>query len=424
MKLNKLFYLLIAVCAIFTACGESTTSEEQPAKGYLTVIDESVALDFIGGKGEIYYVITDGDEGARPSARTTVKWIKNIAMDEMTITFDVEPNTLAESRVATLIVSYGKQSYDVFVRQEAAWIANVEFTATALNGHYRGTMFGDPNYCVILSKNGVTGEMAFGADTYYRLDMVSTIAAGDVVTLPHGVYTFDMYDTGKGDTFGYAYSWFLDVLDTGNYFETRYEDGIIIVGENKIEAWLKLEANGDVHHVLYEGSLDLSYREVPKPDFYSTLTEDLTVNATGGELRLINYGDTDVAGANTWSVSMADPSSNNYPYFMLVVVAETSGNDIDSILGTYTVATDNVAKSTFLAGSKDNNNLFVGSWYFDVVDDYYGTSTSVPLTGGTITIAKDGATGYVVTYDCVDDNGHKVTGTYSCAFATDYTSQQ
>ena len=60
MKLNKLFYLLVAVCAIFTACGDGTASEEQSAKGYLTVIDQQVGFDFYGGQAEIYYVISDG----------------------------------------------------------------------------------------------------------------------------------------------------------------------------------------------------------------------------------------------------------------------------------------------------------------------------------------------------------------------------
>lgn len=421
MKLNKLFYLLVAVCAIFTACNDSTTPA-QSVKGYLTVIDQSVNFDFYGGNGEVYYVISDGEEGAKPTAKSHVDWINNIVIDDMTITFNVAPNTNTQKRVGTLAVSFGEQSYDVFVGQEGAWKVDFEFTAQAINGQYYGTKFGDPNYLVILSTFGTYGETWRGADTYYRLDMYSTTAAGEVVTLPNGVYVYDMYDMGNGGTFGTEYSWYLDSLGDGSFYESQFQDGVVIVTDNRVEAWLMLAKNGQVHHVVYEGALELGYLEAPKPDHYSSLTGDYTVNEIGGKLRLVNYGDVYEIGANNWSVSMVGSDDYNYPYFMLDVVAETAGTDVDSILGTYTVATENVAKNTFLAGSM-NGTQYVGSWFFNVVDGYFGSSDLAPLTGGTITIAKDG-NNYVVTYDCQDDNGHKVIGTYSCVEVTDYTNMQ
>ena len=119
---------------------------------------------------------------------------------------------------------------------------------------------------------------------------------------------------------------------------------------------------------------------------------------------------------------MAGSDEYNYKYFMLDVVAETAGTDVDSILGTYTVATETVAKNTFLAGSMSGTQ-YVGSWYFDVVGGYYGSYGRAPLTGGSITIAKDG-NNYVVTYNCQDDNGHQIIGTYSCIEVTDYSNMQ
>ena len=420
MKLNKLFYLLVAVCAIFTACGDGTASEEQSAKGYLTVIDQQVGFDFYGGKAEIYYVISDGAEGARPKTKTTAQWINDFAMDEQTITFNVEPNTTEQARVASVNVSFGKQSYEVFVRQEGAWKVDVEFTAQAINGGYF-SKFANPNYLVILSTFGTYGETWRGADIYYRLDLYSPIAADANVTVPNGVYTFDMYSMGGANTLGFEYSWYLDSLSDGAFYESQFQDGVVIVTDNKLEAWLKFNS-GQVHHVAYEGALGLSYLEAPKPDYYSSLTEDLTINEIGGKLRLVNYGDVYEIGANNWSVSMAGSDEYNYKYFMLDVVAETAGTDVDSILGTYTVATETVAKNTFLAGSMSGTQ-YVGSWYFDVVGGYYGSSGRAPLTGGSITIAKDG-NNYVVTYDCQDDNGHQIIGTYSCIEVTDYSNMQ
>lgn len=422
MKLNKLFYLLVAVCAIFTACGDDNTGGEEAVKGYLVVEEKSVSVEFYGGDTVINYFITEAPEGAAPTATATADWIKDIVAANDEIHFNAELNESTESRVASINVKYGKQSYEVFVRQEAGWEADVEFTAGAINGEYYGTKYGDPNYYVILSTYGTTGYMDLPfVDSYYRLDMFSTTPAGDVLALPQGVYKYDYLAQGIGDSFGGQYSWLFQTLATGGFNEAWYDDGVVIVTENKVEAYFKF-TDGKVHHVVYEGSLELGWLQFEDPDFFSTLESDMTVNEIGGHLRLINYGDVFGVGANNWSVSMAGADEMNYNYFMLDVITDNMSTSIDSVLGTYTVAKENVAKNTFLAGALDGTQ-YVGSWYTGVVDGYVNHGNRAPLTGGTITIAKEG-TNYVVTYDCVDDNGHKITGTYSCIDVVDYSSQQ
>ena len=422
MKLNKLFYLLVAVCAIFTACGDDNTGGEEAVKGYLVVEEKSVSVEFYGGDAVINYFITEAPEGAVPTATATADWIKDIVAANDEIHFNAELNESTESRVASINVKYGKQSYEVFVRQEASWEVDVEFTAGAINGEYYGTKYGDPNYYVILSTYGTTGYMDLPfVDSYYRLDMFSTTPAGDVLALPQGVYKYDYLAQGIGDSFGGQYSWLFQTLATGGFNEAWYDDGVVIVTENKVEAYFKF-TDGKVHHVVYEGSLELGWLQFEDPDFFSTLESDMTVNEIGGHLRLINYGDVFGVGANNWSVSMAGADEMNYNYFMLDVITDNMSTSIDSVLGTYTVAKENVAKNTFLAGALDGTQ-YVGSWYTGVVDGYVNHGNRAPLTGGTITIAKDGSN-YVVTYDCVDDNGHKITGTYSCIDVVDYSSQQ
>ena len=422
MKLNKLFYLLVAVCAIFTACGDDNTGGEEAVKGYLVVEEKSVSVEFYGGDAVINYFITEAPEGAVPTATASVDWIKDIVAANDEIHFNAELNESTESRVASINVKYGKQSYEVFVRQEASWEVDVEFTAGAINGEYYGTKYGDPNYYVILSTYGTTGYMDLPfVDSYYRLDMFSTTPAGDVLALPQGVYKYDYLAQGIGDSFGGQYSWLFQTLATGGFNEAWYDDGVVIVTENKVEAYFKF-TDGKVHHVVYEGSLELGWLQFEDPDFFSTLESDMTVNEIGGHLRLINYGDVFGVGANNWSVSMAGADEMNYNYFMLDVITDNMSTSIDSVLGTYTVAKENVAKNTFLAGALDGTQ-YVGSWYTGVVDGYVNHGNRAPLTGGTITIAKEG-TNYVVTYDCVDDNGHKITGTYSCIDVVDYTNQQ
>lgn len=424
MKLNKLFYLLVAVCAIFTACGDDSTegTQQETVKGNLVVVEKSVSVEFYGGDAVINYFITEAPEGAAPTATATVDWIKDIVAANDELHFNVELNETFEARTASINVKYGKQSFDVFVRQEAGWEVDVEFTAGAINGEYYGTKYGDPNYYVILSTYGTTGYMDLPfVDSYYRIDMFSTTPAGDVLALPQGVYKYDYLAQGIGDSFGGQYSWLFQTLATGGFNEAWYDDGVVIVTENKVEAYFKF-TDGKVHHVVYEGSLELGWLQFEDPDFFSTLESDMTVNEIGGHLRLINYGDVFGVGANNWSVSMAGADEMNYNYFMLDVITDDMSTSIDSVLGTYTVAVDNAAKNTFLAGALDGTQ-YVGSWYTGVVDGYVDHGNRAPLTGGTITIAKEG-TNYVVTYDCVDDNGHKITGTYSCIDVVDYTNQQ
>ena len=425
MKLNKLFYLLVAVCAIFTACGDDSTegTQQETVKGNLVVVEKSVTVEFYGGDNIINYFITEAPEGAAPTATATADWINDIVAANDEIHFNVDLNETFEARTTSINVKYGKQSFDVFVRQEAGWEVDVEFTAGAISGEYYGTKYSDdPNYFVILSTYGTTGfsDIPF-VDSYYRLDMFSKTPAGDVPALPQGTYKHDYLGTGVGDSFGGSWCVLLETFETGGFKETYMDDGVVIVTENKVEAYFKF-TDGKVHHVVYEGSLELGWLQFEDPDFFSTLESDMTVNEIGGHLRLINYGDVFGVGANNWSVSMAGADEMNYNYFMLDVITDNMSTSIDSVLGTYTVAVDNAAKNTFLAGALDGTQ-YVGSWYTGVVDGYVDHGNRAPLTGGTITIAKEG-TNYVVTYDCVDDNGHKIIGTYSCIDVVDYSNQQ
>ena len=56
---------------------------------------------------------------------------------------------------------------------------------------------------------------------------------------------------------------------------------------------------------------------------------------------------------------------------------------------------------------------YLYSWYYVIIDDYVDQSQGAPLADGSITIEKDG-NDYIVTLDCVDDNGHTIKGTFNC----------
>ena len=425
--MKKLFFLLTLSLLAFTACEKS---QKEVDNAVLKITSgELLTFDATGGKGTITYTLENAKKNALPTATSGAKWISDITVAE-DITFNVAVNDTTEDRSAVIVVAYGEQNYTIHIRQVgdpyADWVVDVEFVASALNGEYYGTAYSaDPNYFAILSKNGTTGWSDLYVDTYYRFDIYSKTATdSNAPVLPLGTYTLDEYSVGEGDTFGQFYSVRMETFQSGQYKETKIEDGYITITENKIEAILKME-NGEVHRVVYEGSLALGYIAVPEPDYYSTLTEDYNFNHDDGVLRINYYGDYYGIGAANWVVSMVLPGAKvNGDYFSIDLVANTDEYNVSSIFGTYTCATDEskVAKNTFIAGDYQDGK-FQYSWYFVCVDDTFGSDDIAPLTDGTITISEvDGK--YVVEYDCMDDNGHKIQGTYTCSTLEMYDSTQ
>ena len=424
--MKKIFLFLAVSLFALAACENSNVGNDDPqTQASLIVSTAPVDMAYYGGSASIIYKFENAQGGEVPTVEADQTWVNNFVVAE-NITFDVDFNNTAEVRKANITVSYGVQRFTIELNQAAGMVADVEFVATALNGEYYGTKYSaDPNYFAILSKNGTTGWSDLYVDTYYRFDIYSkTPTDANAPVLPAGVYTLDEYSLGEGDTFGKTYSVRLETFSDGRFQETQIEEGVVIISENKFEALLKL-VDGKVHRVVYEGSLALGYIEVPAPDYYSTLTEDYTFNHSEGILRINYYGDYYGVGAANWVVSMVLPGTKiNGDYFSIDLVANTDEYNVSSIFGTYTCVADEtqVAKNTFIAGDY-NNKLFNYSWYFVCVDDTFGAADLAPLTDGTITISEvDGK--YVVEYNCMDDNGHKIQGTYTCSNLEMYNSTQ
>ena len=424
--MKKIFLFLAVSLFALAACENSNVGNDDPqTQASLIVSTAPVDMAYYGGSASIIYKFENAQGGEVPTVEADQTWVNNFVVAE-NITFDVDFNNTAEVRKANITVSYGVQRFTIELNQAAGKVADVEFVATALNGEYYGTAYSaDPNYFAILSKNGTTGWSDLYVDTYYRFDIYSkTPTDANAPVLPAGVYTLDEYSLGEGDTFGKTYSVRLETFQSGQFQETKIEDGVIIITENRFEAILEL-ADNTVHRVIYEGSLELGYIAVPEPDYYSTLTEDYTFNHSEGVLRINYYGDYYGVGAANWVVSMVLPGTKvNGDYFSIDLVANTDEYNVSSIFGTYTCAADEsqVAKNTFVAGDYVDRK-FLYSWYFVCVDDTFGSDDIAPLTDGTITISEvDGK--YVIEYDCMDDNGHKIQGTYTCSTLEMYNSTQ
>ena len=427
----KKLFLLLSVCLLaFAACEptNSKTDVKTDANAELTLTSEEILnFDAAGGSGTITYTLENVKEGTLPTAKSGAEWVTDITVAE-TITFNVAANNTTEDRNAVILVEYGAKNFSVHVKQQgdpyADWVVDVEFEATALNGEYYGTKYSqDPNYFAILSKNGTTGWSDLYVDTYYRFDIYSKTPTDESApVLPLGTYTYDSQNSSLGNTFGDFYSVRIETFKSGQLQETKIQDGFITITENKFVALLKL-VDGTVHRVVYEGSLALGYIEVPAPDYYSTLTEDYTFNHPDGVIRLNYFGDYYGIGAANWTASLVLPGTNiNGDYFMIDIVTNSDAFDASNIVGTYNCVEEaNVAKNTFIAGYY--NEGFASSWYFVAVDNYYGTDDRAPIVDGTITISQDGIK-FIVEFDCMDDNGHKIKGTYACSGLEMYDNTQ
>ena len=294
---------------------------------------------------------------------------------------------------------------------------DVYFEAKTLNGGYYGKQFSPGyNYFIILSINGTTGFSDLYLDTYYRFDIFSATPAGDPLTLPVGVYEFDKYSLGTAGTFGFEYSKREEISEDGTYEMNYIIGGTITVTENRIEAMVTLD-DGKLHKVVYEGGLELGWTEVINEPPYSRLEKDYTFEYNTAMMRLFYYGDLYNVGGVNWTIQFTDDANTfNGDYFSLDLVSDNLLATAEGIVGTYTAVADenSVAKSTFIAGTEGNKTgQYYNSWYWVLEEGVIIHSKGAPISKGTISITKDGNS-YVVTLDTEDDNGHKVTGSYTC----------
>lgn len=427
--MKRVFLLLAAALVTVVSC-EQTPNEDKPIDQPIenpilsTTTGSEMSISFIGETCDVEYTLTGVSEGKKPEASATEAWVKNVTVGK-SITFEVEQNTTTSARSATLKVWYADKSFEVALNQEAGLVPTVEFEAKCLNGQtYESNLY---NYFVILSEKGVTGwsEVAVG-EVYYRFDVYGHEPAGNPVILPQGIYTFSSSDNVLG-TFAYGYSVRMTYIAGEGYKDDYMIGGAMKVENNRIEAIVEF-ASGEVHRVVYEGSLELKYNDIPRPDYFSSLTEDYTFNHPDGQIYFAYYGDLTGRGFGNWVVSMMLPDETQGDCFRIDLGVTSTSFDESALLGEYTcvVGEDNLAPGTFCGGDVNlADGTYTGSWYFIIKDGYYGGSGGAPLVDGKITISKvDGK--YQVVYDCLDDRGNKIQGTFVCsrAYSQDQTQQQ
>ena len=275
---------------------------------------------------------------------------------------------------------------------------DVEFVAQFFGGeYYEGPRH---NYYFVLSDVEVDGNQAVEGATYYYFDVYSD-ELNENLTLPNGVYNFDITNSYADGTFTEEYGFGFYAGGSQDTVWYMYDEGsTLTVTDGKIVAELLMQ-DGSKHTVTYEGDLSCGAAGG------SELTEDMEINVSGWTIFAEYYDQYYSNDTDNWYVSIyEDFESGSGRYFVLDLLADFA-TSVD-YRGTFT-ASDSCGINTFMPGYIDDGYL-AGSWYAELEDGSV-SGIMAPLTDGTITVTYNGDGTQTFAFDCRNDLGYKITGT-------------
>lgn len=296
------------------------------------------------------------------------------------------------------------------------------FNATFFGGEYYAPEddITTHNYFCVLSDVLVEGSMAKYPANYFYFDFYSN-EVNESYTIPNGVYTFDLDNSCAAGTSAEGYTYGFTTDEEGDLEWHTYQSGVITVTDGKIVAEMVRE-DGLKMTITYEGNLSLA-PSTGGGNGMSTLEGDLVLNETDWTHLAQYYGDYYTADTDNWFVEIYEegPNTGNGGYLLLDLLVDPANDDWR---GTYTVLTDlSDAKGKFIAGGVDEEGYMVGCWYAELVDGGIGGAMA-PIVDGTITVTAGENGAMTIVYDCVDDNGNKITGSVAAdAYAGGYSAK-
>ena len=280
---------------------------------------------------------------------------------------------------------------------------DVEFEAKRFEGEFYGTEYSTTNnYWLFLSDKGLktdsNGKVQYDPEgTYYYFDCYSELAPENeaLPIIPNGTYAFDAENSCAAGTFAKSASGC-----KRNGEGLAIESGEIVVSDNKVDILLTM-ANGEKHHITYEGDLAVN-RDL------STFVEDREFNIQDAAITITNYGNENFTGINYWCVEAVKGED----YFIL----DLFNNNASSAHGFYTniTATTSSYNNTFLPGSY--NGSLSGCWYAKLTGDKIKGDSWAPMMSGLIRVEQSGDK-VTISYGCMDDAGNNITGSVSGTIA-------
>ncbi len=255
----------------------------------------------------------------------------------------------------------------------------------------------------------------------YVADGVYNVETRDVT--PY--YTKLPYTFEKGgilDFWGVPYptGTYLTYLEkNGRIMRAFITDGTVTVSNKGTKIELDLVAeNGIKIQGVYDGKIVLDDRcnnDNALP-IEGTIDKDIEFDFIDNTVGLsYPIGDYIKAGVYQYVVMITDPADEPHGDFVML---ELSSDNADLLPdGTYTINNE-IAPFCGLKGFLDYGGTPEFSWYgnLDDVDEFGVQNIVAPIMGGTVTISTTDENTRKLVFDLLDEDGHKLTGTYEGFF--------
>ena len=268
MKLNKLFFMMLACALTFAACEpvepEQPTpdqpNQEQPeAKEPALTLTSENSLQFgaEGGQGTITYTLENPVEGVELKAEATEAWITDVTLGDV-ITFAVAANEVTEKRNGRILVTYGELNFNVFINQEGVEPFET-FNAEQLVADTYGKLEDGSGYNMNIFLTDVgfsSGGYFIASGTYYQMDLYfkdePLLDEDGYRHITPGTYTYDGTDDFKDMSIGFTYSGYYKINSAGSYYEVseHFESAELVVTDEGMT--LTAYVAGVKHIVTYD----------------------------------------------------------------------------------------------------------------------------------------------------------------------------
>ena len=430
---NLFTALAIGFVMLFASC--EPTSQTGSYQHLFLESSREVNVKAEGESVTIMYTLADPIEGQEVIAEVTQgeEMIANISYPTTgIIRVEVAKNSTAQKREAYIKLSYHKETTSIIIYQAANGSGNssnadVEFSASYINGYYYGEKYGAgaDRYAFFLSDQGLNnGGQAYTNGTYYYIDCFSP--ANKSLTLPLGTYTFDKSNTGKPFTINSENSQLIITGESVESTEAKYmTDAKMVVTANKVV--LEATIDGQLHKVTFYGSLELEDVSGENPDngednkdditdgqdgqAQSTLEGDRHVTFDGEHRAKWGYeGDYWNTGYSNYTIYLMNKSGGYVYGDTLQFDLITDNNSTNGqFAGKYTIS-DTPGKMVMMAGFTNKYAQAVGSWFYE----YGGGSASgyknyAMIKSGSAEFIDNGNGTYTVKLDGYDYKGNNIT---------------
>ena len=300
MKIKNLFTALLALPLFFVACDENTAVDQlkDPTVKVTAGTATETTLQFVittTDATQVAYLVVEGSD-----VPTATEVLTNGKTADANVNIIIKEEGLKESTEYVIVVAAknNKATAKDFITMTTKATLNpdgpeqpgdepeqpgdepeqpgddtekVEFAATNITTDYEAD--GGLHYYYFELGDKTWGNNGWGVDggTYYSFAIVSATKGNGV--LPNGTYTLASSYSANTIIDDYSYRYQMANGDLVNGME-MFKDANLVITNNKIEANIEM-ANGEIHHVVFEGALTVGDGGTQVPvEFKATHTAD------------------------------------------------------------------------------------------------------------------------------------------------------